>query len=191
MRNSQLRKTDRGLIRSCPIRRGWIVPQLSQVGFELCEGHLDRIEIGRVRRQISQLGAGGFDEATDVVVLVGWQIVHHDDISGAQRRDQASLQIDAEDLTVDRFVDHKGRCDGVAAQGGDEGCDLPVAMRHLADQALATRTAAAQARHIGRSAGLINEDQTARIKLPLLRLPAGAGARHVGAILLRGVNAFF
>ena len=32
---------------------------LSQVCFEFCEGHLDGVEVGRVRRQIAQLRPGG------------------------------------------------------------------------------------------------------------------------------------
>ena len=93
---------------------------------ELCEGHLDRVEVGGIWRQVAQLRAGGFDDAPDFVVLVGRQIVHHDNVAGLQGRDQASLQIDAEDLSIHRLVDDKGSGDGVMAQGRDGGDVGPV-----------------------------------------------------------------
>jgi hypothetical protein len=43
----------------------------SQVCFEFCEGHLDGVEVGRVRRQIAQLRPGGLDDASDFIILVG------------------------------------------------------------------------------------------------------------------------
>lgn len=161
------------------------------MGLELCERHLDRVEVGRVRRQIAQLRASGLDDLSNIVVLVGGQIVHHHDVAWLQGRDQASLQVDAKDLAIHRLVDDKGSGDSVVAQCRDEGGDLPVTVWNLADQALATAAAATQSRHVGRGAGLIDEDEAGWIKQPLLRFPDLAGHRHVGPILLGRVNAFF
>src|SRR5690606_4235071 len=47
----------------------------AQRGFELGEGHLERIEIGRVGRQVQELRAGRRQHAADLGTLVGRQIV--------------------------------------------------------------------------------------------------------------------
>jgi hypothetical protein len=46
-------------------------------------------------------------------------------------------------------------------------------------------------RHVGLSPGLVDEDQAGRIKPSLILLPLRAPPRHVGPILLAGVQAFF
>jgi 2-methylisocitrate lyase-like PEP mutase family enzyme len=51
--------------------------------------------------------------------------------------------------------------------------------------------AAAQPGHVGRSAGLVDEDELARIKLRLLLLPVRACRADVFAVLFGGVQAFF
>src|SRR6266481_4559609 len=43
----------------------------AQIGLKLAEGHLDRIEIGRVLGQISQIGTNGLDRFLDPGDLVG------------------------------------------------------------------------------------------------------------------------
>lgn len=80
---------------------------------------------------------------------MGGQIVHHHDIAWLQGRGQTSLQVDAENLAIHWLVDDKGSSDGVVAQRRDEGGDLPVTVRNLADQALATAAAATPSRHVG------------------------------------------
>jgi hypothetical protein len=66
-----------------------------------------------------------------------------------------------------------------------------MAMRNFADQALSAPAAASGSGHVGACSGLVDEDETIRIKQPLRALPALAGGRHVGTILFAGVNAFF
>lgn len=70
----------------------------AQMGLELCECHLDWVEVGRVRREIAQLRASGLDDLSDIVVLLGGQIVHHHDVAWLQGRYQTSLQVDAKNL---------------------------------------------------------------------------------------------
>ena len=50
----------------------------------LAEDRLDRIEIGRVARQEEQLGDGAADQAAHRLGLVAAEIVHNDDVAGAQ-----------------------------------------------------------------------------------------------------------
>jgi hypothetical protein len=96
-----------------------------------------------------------------------------------------------EDRAVHRVIDDKRRDDRLAAQGGDKGGDLPMAMRHKADQPRAAPGAAAGADHVGAGAGLVEEHQVRRIKRGLLVPPALARLGDVGALLLAGVQNFF
>ena len=77
------------------------------------------------------------------------------------------------------------------AQCGEEGQRPPAAVRRLGDQPLASRRAAMGSRHVGLGPGLVDEHQTGRIKPPLILSPLCPPPRHVGTILLAGVQAFF
>ena len=65
----------------------------AQIRLELAEGHLDRIEIGRVLGQISQFCTSGLDCFLDAGDLVGPEIVHHHDIAAVERGSQALLDV--------------------------------------------------------------------------------------------------
>src|SRR5208283_2385294 len=69
---------------------------LSQVRFELSEGRLDRVQIGRVGRQQTQLGAGVGDQFAHALDLVGGQVVHHHDIAWDEARNEYFLDVDQE-----------------------------------------------------------------------------------------------
>jgi hypothetical protein len=51
---------------------------------ELRKGQLDRIQVWRVRGQVTQLGAGRFDGFANSSDLVAGEIVHHYDIANSQ-----------------------------------------------------------------------------------------------------------
>ena len=163
----------------------------AQVRLEFGEGLLDRIEVGRVRRQVAKRGAGLFDQAAHLFALVRTEIVHDDDVAWLKGRNERLFDIGLEAFGVHRPVEDHGRGQAVDAQASGEGGDLPVAVRGAAFQALAARTAAVKTRHVGGAARLIDEDQFSRIEPFLIGRPEGAGGRHVGARLLAGQNAFF
>ncbi len=97
--------------------------------FDLGEGLLDRIKVGRIGWQVPQPRAGGADHLTDGRRLVRAEVVHHDDIAGFEYRDEQLLDIGFEALTVDRSVEDAGRGEPVAAQRAEEGERAPVAVR--------------------------------------------------------------
>ena len=119
------------------------------------------------------------------------QIVHDDDVAGRQRRDQAALDISAEDRAGHRPVDDKGCGHRVDPQAGDKGRGFPMAMRHPPDQPRTAAAAAVAAGHVGGRAGLVDKHQSTRVKLRLPALPHLPCRRHVGALLLGGVYGFF
>jgi hypothetical protein len=94
--------------RECP-RQG-SDPRQSRVpqGLELSKDLFDRVEIGRVARQEEQLGAGAADQFTDCLALMAAEIIHDDNVTGAEGGDQELFDVSAEAGAVDRPVDDAG-----------------------------------------------------------------------------------
>jgi hypothetical protein len=104
---------------------------------------------------------------------------------------QHLLDIGKEALPVDRPVDDAGSIEPVVAQRCQKGERAPAAVRDLGHQPFAARRTAVGARHVGLRPCLVDEDEARGIKPALVLLPLCAPPRHVGAILLAGVQAFF
>ena len=66
-----------------------------------------------------------------------------------------------------------------------------MALRDAGTQPLAFLSAAAQAGHVGRRAGLVNEDEFAGIEFELVLEPGLAPLQDVGPIPLRRVRGLF
>ena len=66
---------------------------LSEQGLEFGEGELNRVEIGRVRRQEEERRAARLDELTDLVSLVAAEVVEDDDVARGQRRGEDALLV--------------------------------------------------------------------------------------------------
>ena len=84
----------------------------------LCDAHpvlnlgkdlLDRVEVGRVRRQVPQPGAGFPDHLTDGRRLVATEIIHNDDVARFEHGYELLFDIGAEAFAVDRSVEHARR----------------------------------------------------------------------------------
>jgi len=161
------------------------------MSFQLCEGLLDGIEIGRVGRQETQFRAGGFDNCPYAGDFVGGKIVHSDNIALYQGWREDLLEVGEEGLAIHRPVDDQGSGNRVVPESRDEGRDFPMAVRDFRNQALPAAAAASEPGHVGAGAGLVDEHQMLGIKLRLAVFPGGASRGHVGAVLLAGVQAFF
>jgi len=158
---------------------------------DLGEGLLDRIEIGRVRRQIPEPGAGGLDDAAQRDRLVAAEIVHDNDVVRLQRRQQDLLDIGAEALSVDWPVEQAGSGKAVMAQCTEEGHRAPVTVGCKAAKAVSFWRPSTQWRHVGLDPGLVDEDQTLRIKTGLPRSPAPPPPGYIRAALLKSEQRFF
>ena len=66
-----------------------------------------------------------------------------------------------------------------------------MAMGHAHPKLLAACAAPISARHVGRSPGLVNEDEVLAIKIELILEPLLAPGQDVGTILLAGVRGLF
>jgi len=161
--------------------------QVLELGKEL----LDGIEIGTVRRQEEEMGAGVADRGAGGFAFVRTEIVEDDDVARRQGRRQKLFDISGEQRAVDRSVEDARGLDAVAAQSGDEGHRHPVTVRHRGGQPLASGAPAAQRRHVGLDPRLVEKDEAAWIDPVLIRLPATALAGDVRAVLLRRQHGFF
>ena len=119
------------------------------------------------------------------------KIVHDDDISALEGRDEDLFDINQEGLRVDGAIQHEGRGDRVMAQGGKKRQCLPMAVRDFPDERLAASAPAPRAGHVGFGPGFVNKNKAGWINPGLVFFPAQAAPGNVGAILLGGEQGFF
>ncbi len=91
----------------------------------------------------------------------------------------------------DRSVQHHRRHHTREPQAGDEGCGLPVAVRHTHPQALTSWGPAVGTRHLGRGPGLVDKHQAFGIEIKLRLEPSFAPLHNVGTVLFAGVRGLF
>ena len=163
----------------------------AQQGLELGEGHFDGIEVGAVRRQVSQARAGGLDRLFDAMDLVSGQIVHDYDVAWPQLGNERLFDIGEKGLPVHRAVEDHGRSNAVVTQPGGEGGGFPMAMRHGGAASLAPGRTAVKARHLGVRGGLVDEDDPRRIEVELSFKPRLARRVHRAAALFGGMRRLF
>ena len=72
----------------------------TQVSFELAPGRFDRVEVGRVGRQVDQSRSGRFDLRLHALDLVGTQVVHDHDGPSAELGDKHLFQVGQEHRPV-------------------------------------------------------------------------------------------
>lgn len=164
------------------------------MGFELGEGHFDRIEVGAVGREKQEPRAALLEDCSGLLALVTGEIVEDDHIAWSERRSELGLDIGFEDAPVHRAIDHPGRSQPVVAQCGDEGLRSPMAERGLHLEALSPACPAAQAGHFGGRTGLVDEHQPFGAFLhPRLAMGAPHPPRtgDVNAIGFAGQQRFF
>ena len=131
------------------------------------EGLLDRIEVGRVWRQIPEPCASRFNQAAQGRRLVTAEIVHDDDVARLKLRNENLLNIGPEAFAVDGAVE-QARCgEAVAAQGAKESQRPPVAVWREAPHPLAFWSPSAQRGHVGLDPGLVDKDQAPGIEFGL------------------------
>jgi len=163
----------------------------TQLRFHFAEALFDRIEVGRILRQVSQMRADSFDCLPHASDLVRRKIVHDDGIAAIEGRGQTLLNICDEGQPVHWSIDDEGRDHSIVAQAGYEGDGLPVPVRRVADQSNAPRASTVEPHHFGAGSGLVDKHQSGWVKHVLFSKPATSRTGDVGSILLSGAKAFF
>ncbi len=170
---------------------------------ELGKYLFDWVEIGTVGRKEQQPCASGPDRGPDSGLFVAGQIVEDDDVTWPQRRAELLLDPLGKACAIDWLIEHERRVDPVAAQGGDEGHRLPMAIRHLGVESLADRSPAPQRGHVGPfdcppaavaqdrlGPSFVHKDKASGVRPALELLPLLAPPGHLGPQLFGGKYAF-
>jgi hypothetical protein len=119
------------------------------------------------------------------------EVVHDDDISGLEFRDEELIDIGLKRQAIDRSVENHGRCHSRQSERGDESRRFPMAMGHTHAQPLAARRPPVPARHVGGGPSLVDKDEALRVEIELSLEPVLAPLHDVRSILLAGVRGLF
>ncbi len=117
-------------------------PGGSQEGFQFGERLFDRIEVGTVRGEKSEVGADPFDRRADLGLLVDGEVIEDDDVARAQRGHEDLFDIGEETRIVDGAVEDGRRADALEPQRRDHRMGLPVAAGRVIVEPQAPGTAA-------------------------------------------------
>ena len=159
--------------------------------FKLGIGFFDRVHVGAVGRQVSQLGSDRLDEFLDPGSFVAGEVVHDDDVARREGGRETGSHPFLERGGVHGLVEGLLRHDAGKAQAGDERDRLVMTVRNCGAQSSAPPTAPAFARHVRGRPGLVDEHELGRIEVELPVKPRPALLQHVRASLLLGVRGFF
>ena len=119
------------------------------------------------------------------------QVVHDDDVTGAERRHEPLLDVGEEARTVDRPIEDGRRRQTGHPQGRDEGRRVPASIRRVIGDAHAALAPAVPPDQIGADAAFIEKEEAARIQRRRRGLPGDPCQRHVRARVLGRVYRFF
>lgn len=131
------------------------------------------------------------DSLTNTFDFMGGQVVHDHDISRHEFGRQDLLDIGLESGAVHGAIENHGSHHSGQPQTGGEGCGFPVTVGNGSATAFTTSGPPSQARHLGRGACLINEDQLFRGEIDLSVEPELAAGKNVRALLFAGVRRLF
>jgi hypothetical protein len=119
------------------------------------------------------------------------EVVHDDDVSGLEFRDEDLIDIGLKRLAVDRSVENHRRCHSRQSERADESRRFPMAVRHAHAQPLAARRSPVAARHVGGGPSLVDKNEALRVEFELSFEPVLAPLYDVRSILLAGVRGLF
>ena len=166
-------------------------PRRTEERFQFREGQFDRIEIGTVGRQKTQVRARLLDGVSNLRLLVGREVIEDHDIAGLKRRPQHLFDIREERGTVDRPVKDGRRVEAIEAEGSDDRMRLPMTAGRVVAEPRPPRASTVPPQQIGGDAAFVEKDVLPHIAERLPLAPAAPLSDDVGASLLLGVNGFF
>jgi hypothetical protein len=165
--------------------------RLAQMRLEFGERQFNRVEIGTVRRQVTDRHSPGRENAGDRLYLMGGEVVEDERIALLQVRTEHLLKIDREDLGIHGSFHQEGGVDAFVAQGRQEGGTLPMPMGDGAEATLPDRAAAMNPGQLGVQTRFIDKHQPADIPIGLLPAPKLPCGFNIGTSLLGGARRFF
>ena len=95
--------------------------RLAQMSLEFGEGQFNGVEIGAVRRQVTNRNSPGRENPGDRLYLMGGEVVEDERVTRVEVRTEHLLKIDRENLSIHRSFHQEGSVDAFVAQGRQEG----------------------------------------------------------------------
>ena len=167
---------------------------LSDQGLDLGERCLDRVQVWAVGWQGEEPDTDALQVRRRFGGFVAGEVVEDDDVSGTQRRDQLGLDVEIEELAVDRAVDDPGRVEPVMKSSRDEGLGLPVTKGGVIDQTRPAWCPSGGLGHVGLERCFVDEtyacQHVTHEGLPVSD-PDPAGQCHIRPLLLDRPQVFF
>ena len=160
-------------------------------GFQLRKAQFDGVEVGAVRRQIHQRGAGGFDGVAHAGHFVRAQVVGDDDVTGVERGHEDLFHVGEEARPIDRAVEDAGRGQARDAERRDKRAGLPARKRRGVIDPDPARRAPVAPQQIRGDARFIEEDQVRGIPSRRAVAPLRPRCRNVQPVVLAGPYGFF
>lgn len=164
---------------------------LAQMGLEFGKSQFNGIEIGAIRRQVTEANPASREQPGDVLDFVRGEVIEDERVARVKLRTEHLLKISREDLSIHGSFHQKGGGDAFMAQGRNEGGTLPVAMGDSAEATLTDRTATMKTGHFGVQTRFIDKHQPADIPVGLLLTPKLPRGFNIRPILLGGARRFF
>lgn len=152
--------------------------------FELGENSFNGVQVGTVGWQVRHLGTDLFDCTANTDDLVTGEIVHDDKVAGTERREEVLFDPCFEQHAIDGPINNQRGGQSAHAKRGQERRGLPMAVRHMADQAFSFWRAAPRTRHVRFDPCFVDEHKALRVQVRLPDAPLGTSFCHVGTVLL-------
>jgi hypothetical protein len=136
----------------------------TQERLDLGPAPLDRVQVGRVRRQVEQPRPFCRDGLLHACRLVRRQIIRHHDVALTKRGAQHLLHVGPEYVGVGRALDRHDRFQPRVGERPSYRHVLPVVLRGAAQHALTTRRSAIEASHREIDTRLVDELDAAQVE---------------------------
>ena len=159
--------------------------------FDLAPHGLDGIEVRRIRRQIQQPGADGFESLPDSADFVRGQMVQTDHLARAQGRCESLRHSSQKHFAVHGAFKKPRSAETLQTNAGDQPAGLIVSVRDARQQSLPTPCAAPQARHLGVGSAFVHKQQMGRGLGRQLLMPALPFFGDVRTFLFGGGQSVF
>lgn len=156
----------------------------SQELFDLRPHLLNWVHVRAIGRQEPYLCASRFHKPDRFGILMGTEIIQHNNVTGPESRKKDVPYVFTEDVGIGCPVDsHAGRRT-VQPNRRDHRRGAPMTMRGVIDYTLALLGPASQTRHVRFCPRFIEKNEPSRVERRLLSPPFLAVFFHVGPVLL-------
>lgn len=164
---------------------------LAQERLELAVWHLDRVEVGRICRQIANGRSRFLYHLSNAGTHMDPAVVHHDDVIALQGWTQTLLKISQKHLRVHRPLEDHRRSHFVVPHGSNERECLPASKRDLTNHSDSARRPASESHHARSDRSFVEKHQPGGIEQALLTDPTSARPGDICSLSLRSLQAFF